>query len=59
MNKTVGKVIGMPNNEGIGFVDYVYGDDGLPLAVVEAKRTIDPKGKQQEQNCMRLLGKRI
>ncbi len=34
------QVAGMPNNKGIGFVDYVlWGDDGLPLAVVEAKRT--------------------
>lgn len=34
------EVSGMPNNQGIGFVDYVlWGDDGLPLAVVEAKRT--------------------
>lgn len=33
-------VSGMPNNTGEGFVDYVlWGDDGLPLAVVEAKRT--------------------
>jgi type I restriction enzyme R subunit len=30
----------MPNADGKGFVDYVlWGDDGLPLAVVEAKRT--------------------
>lgn len=44
------EVSGMPNDEGIGFVDYVlWGDDGLPLAVVEAKRTMrSPKeGKQQ------------
>lgn len=36
---------GMPNDEGKGFADYVlYGKDGLPLAVIEAKRTsIDPK----------------
>jgi len=34
------EVQGMPNNEGKGFVDYVlWGDDGKPLAVVEAKRT--------------------
>ena len=34
------QVAGMPNNQGIGFVDYVlWGDDGKPLAVVEAKRT--------------------
>lgn len=44
------EVEGMPNNQGIGYVDYVlWGDNGLPLAVVEAKRTTkDPKvGKQQ------------
>ena len=30
----------MPNNEGKGFVDYVlWGDDGKPLGLVEAKRT--------------------
>lgn len=43
-------VVGMPNNEGKGFVDYVlFGDNGKPLAVVEAKRTSkDPKiGRQQ------------
>lgn len=36
---------GMPNNEEKGFADYVlYGKDGLPLAVIEAKRTSkDPK----------------
>ncbi len=34
------EVTGMPNAPGKGFVDYVlWGDDGLPLAVVEAKRT--------------------
>jgi type I restriction enzyme R subunit len=34
------EVQGMPNAEGKGFVDYVlWGDDGLPLALVEAKRT--------------------
>jgi type I restriction enzyme R subunit len=33
-------VSGMPNEQGMGFVDYVlWGDDGKPLAVVEAKRT--------------------
>ena len=33
-------VTGMPNNAGEGFVDYVlWGDDGMPLAVIEAKRT--------------------
>lgn len=34
------KVEGMPNSTGIGYVDYVlYGDNGKPLAVVEAKNT--------------------
>jgi N-6 DNA methylase/type I restriction and modification enzyme subunit R-like protein len=33
-------VSGMPNQQGTGFVDYVlWGDDGKPLALVEAKRT--------------------
>lgn len=33
-------VSGMPNNEGTGYVDYVlFGENGLPLAVVEAKKT--------------------
>ena len=33
-------VSGMPNNTGDGFVDYVlWGDDGKPLGLVEAKRT--------------------
>ncbi len=43
-------VQGMPNNTGEGFIDYVlYGNDGKPLALIEAKRTsFDPrKGKQQ------------
>jgi type I restriction enzyme, R subunit len=34
------EVSGMPNSKGRGFVDYVlWGDDGKPLAVVEAKKT--------------------
>jgi type I restriction enzyme R subunit len=34
------EVSGMPNEEGQGFVDYVlWGDDGKPLGLVEAKRT--------------------
>lgn len=43
-------VTGMPNEKGEGFVDYVlWGDDGLPLAVVEAKRTRrDPRVGQQQ-----------
>lgn len=41
---------GMPNKSEVGYADYVlYGDDGRPLAVVEAKRTcVDvAKGRQQ------------
>jgi type I restriction enzyme R subunit len=34
------EVSGMPNSENKGFVDYVlWGDDGKPLGLVEAKRT--------------------
>ncbi len=34
------EVSGMPNAKGKGYVDYVlWGDDGKPLAVIEAKRT--------------------
>ncbi|BFU93207.1 MAG: restriction endonuclease subunit R [Nitrospira sp.] len=34
------EVSGMPNAQGKGFVDYVlWGDDGKPLGLVEAKRT--------------------
>jgi type I restriction enzyme R subunit len=44
------EVHGMPNTEGKGFVDYVlWGDDGKPLALVEAKRTKrDPRVGQQQ-----------
>lgn len=43
-------VTGMPNQKGEGFVDYVlWGADGRPLAVVEAKRTSkDPRVGQQQ-----------
>jgi type I restriction enzyme R subunit len=43
-------VTGMPNNNGSGFVDYVlWGDDGKPLGLVEAKRTKrNPKEGQQQ-----------
>jgi type I restriction enzyme R subunit len=34
------EVSGMPNNKGVGYVDYVlWGDDGKPIGMVEAKRT--------------------
>ena len=44
------QVEGMPNNQNIGFVDYVlWGADRKPLAVVEAKRTKrNPKEGQQQ-----------
>lgn len=44
------EVTGMPNNEGKGYVDYVFwGDDGKPLMLVEAKRTTrSPKVGQQQ-----------
>jgi type I restriction enzyme, R subunit len=40
----------MPNTQGKGFVDYVlWGDDGKPLGIVEAKRTRnDPRIGQQQ-----------
>lgn len=40
----------MPNEEGHGFADYVlWGADGLPLAVVEAKRTRRSPSDGQQQ----------
>ncbi len=44
------EVAGMPNNQEKGFVDYVlWGNDGKPLALVEAKRTRrDPRLGQQQ-----------
>ena len=49
---------GMPNRSEVGYADYVlYGDDGRPLAVVEAKRTcVDvAKGRQQAKLYADLL----
>jgi type I restriction enzyme R subunit len=44
------EVTGMPNNEGKGFVDYVlWGDDGKPLALIEAKRTTRNPNEGQQQ----------
>ncbi|PQP14039.1 DEAD/DEAH box helicase family protein [Rhodococcus opacus] len=44
------EVTGMPNAEGMGYVDYVlWGTDGLPLAVVEAKRTTKSAAIGQQQ----------
>ena len=52
---------GMPNKSEVGFADYVlYGDDGRPLAVLEAKRTcVDvAKGRQQAKLYADLLEKK-
>jgi len=52
------EVEGMPNTTGLGYVDYVlWGDDGKPLGLVEAKRTMrDAKvGREQAElyaNCL-------
>ena len=44
------EVHGMPTAEGRGFVDYaLWGADGLPLAVVEAKRTAKSPEVGQQQ----------
>ena len=44
------EVSGMPNTQEKGYVDYVlWGDNALPLALVEAKRTKrDPRAGQQQ-----------
>uniref|UniRef100_UPI0019596B7F DEAD/DEAH box helicase family protein n=1 Tax=Oscillibacter sp. CU971 TaxID=2780102 RepID=UPI0019596B7F len=49
---------GMPNKSGMGYADYVlYGSDGRPLAVIEAKRTcVDvSKGRQQAKLYANIL----
>lgn len=44
------EVSGMPNQSGIGYVDYVlWGENGKPLAVVEAKRTSKKSEEGQQQ----------
>ena len=55
------EVHGMPNTEEIGFADYVlFGSNGKPLAVIEAKRTsVSPeKGKHQAELYADCLEKR-
>lgn len=44
------EVTGMPNSQGVGYADYVlWGDDGKPLAVVEAKKTtVDATAGRQQ-----------
>jgi type I restriction enzyme R subunit len=52
------RVEGMPNNEGVGFVDYVlWGADGKPLGLVEAKRT--KKDARQGQQQAKLYADRL
>jgi len=47
------KLAGMPTPSGEGFADYVlYGDDGKPLAVVEAKKTARDARQGGEQARM-------
>lgn len=47
------KVDGMPNKEGVGFCDYVlYGRDGKPLAIVEAKKTSIAPEQGRYQVCL-------
>ena len=44
------KVEGMPNESGIGYCDYVlFNKGGKPLAVIEAKSTIQNAGKGRKQ----------
>lgn len=53
---------GMPNQSGTGYADYVlFGDDGRPLAVVEAKRTCKDVavGRQQAKLYADLLEKKF
>lgn len=59
------ELYGMPNHKEKGYADYVlYGKDGLPLAIIEAKRTSkDPKiGTQQAKlyaDCLeKMTGRR-
>jgi type I restriction enzyme R subunit len=48
----------MPNNEGFGFVDYVlWGADGKPVGLVEAKRT--RKDARQGQQQAKLYADRL
>lgn len=43
-------VTGMPNTTGVGYVDYVlWGANGLPLALIEAKRTTRSSMQGQQQ----------
>lgn len=55
------ELYGMPNKSGVGYADYVlFGDDGRPLAVLEAKRTCADvsQGRQQAKLYADLLEKK-
>lgn len=56
------ELYGMPNKSNVGFADYVlFGDDGKPLAVIEAKKTcVDVlAGRQQAKLYADLLEKKF
>ena len=53
---------GMPNKSELGFADYVlFGDDGKPLAVIEAKKTCEDVaiGRQQAKLYADILEKKF
>ena len=56
------ELLGMPNVSGVGYADYVlFGDDGKPLAVIEAKKTCKDvaEGRQQGKLYADLLEKKF
>ncbi len=56
------ELYGMPNKSEVGYADYVlFGDDGKPLAVIEAKRTCKDVavGRQQAKLYADLLEKKF
>lgn len=55
------EVHGMPNQSKVGYADYVlFGADGKPLAVIEAKRTsVDPEKVGIRPNYTPNVSKRI
>ena len=56
------ELAGMPNKSEVGYADYVlFGDDGKPLAVIEAKRTCKDVavGRQQAKLYADLLEKKF
>ncbi len=56
------ELLGMPNHAGVGYADYVlFGDDGKPLALIEAKRTCKDvaEGRQQAKLYADLLEKKF